>query len=249
VIDPDGPLAAIPWLALEGANGHALIERFAVAQVHGWTEVAPLEPDGIDLKKLLIFGTPTLSSALAAEYPPLVEADREAHLLHNELPDSTFFGGPAATSANLNTNLANAMAFYFAGHGVSFGGFGALVLSNATSNDHAPQLMTAEQLSAMRLPQLQLAVLAACSSGIGERSGEVNLDSLVQGFLEAGTRQVIASRSTVDSKETADLMEDFFGALQRGIRPAEALREAAAHVRQRAPHPYYWATFQVFGQN
>jgi CHAT domain-containing protein len=247
VIDPDGPLAAIPWLALEDANGHALIERFAVAQVHGWTEVAPLEPDGIDLKKLLIFGTPTLSSALAAEYPPLVEADREARLLHHEFPNSMFFDGHDATWANLSANLAKTTAFYFAGHGVSFGGFGALLLADTPSATSMPQLMSAEQLATMRLPQLQLAVLAACSSGIGERSGEVNLDSLVQGFLEAGTQQVIASRSTVDSKETADLMENFYSALRRGVRPAEALREAALYIRKKKLHPYYWATFQVFG--
>ena len=247
VIDPDGPLAAVPWLALEDANGHALVERFAVAQVHGWTEASP-QPGGIDLKKLLIFGTPTLSDQLAAEYPPLVEAHREARLLHHEFPNSMFFDGHDATSANLSTNLANATAFYFAGHGDSFGGFGALLLTD-TSATSVPQLMSAEQLAAMKLPRLQVAVLAACSSGIGEQSGEVNLDSLVQGFLEAGTQQVIASRSTVDSKETADLMEDFFGALRQGVRPAEALREAALHVRQGAPHPYYWATFQVFGQN
>jgi len=247
VIDPDGPLAAIPWLALQDANGHSLIERFAVAQVHGWTEAAPQEPGGIDLKKLLIFGTPTLSDSLAAEYPPLVEADREARLLHHELPNSNFFEGHDATSANLTTNLAKATAFYFAGHGVSFGGFGALLLADTPPAMPGPQFMSAEQLAIMKLPQLQLAVLAACSSGVGEQSGEVNLDSLVQGFLEAGTHQVIASRATVDSVETANLMEDFFGALRRGARPAEALREAALHVRQRMPHPYYWAEFQAFG--
>jgi CHAT domain-containing protein len=247
VIDPDGPLAAIPWLALQDASGHALIERFAVAQVHGWTEVAPLEANAVDLNQLLIFGAPILSDSLAAEYPPLVAADREARLLHHELPNSNFFDGHDATSANLSANLAKATAFYFAGHGVSFGGFGALLLANTPSATSVPQLMSAEQLATMRLPRLQLAVLAACSSGIGERSGEVNLDSLVQGFLEAGTHQVIASRATVDSQETADLMEDFFGTLRRGARPAEALREAALNIRQKAPHPYYWAGFQVFG--
>lgn len=247
VIDPDGPLAAIPWMALQDANGHALIERFAVAQVHGWTQAAPQELAGIDLKELLIFGTPSLSVSLAREYPPLVEADREARRLHHELPNSNFFDGYDATSANLSTNLTKSTAFYFAGHGVSFGGFGALLLADTPSAVPELQLMSAEQLATMKLPRLQLAVLAACSSGVGEQSGEVNLDSLVQGFLEAGTHQVIASRATVDSVETANLMEDFFGALRQGARPAEALREAALHIRQRAPHPYYWAGFQVFG--
>jgi CHAT domain-containing protein len=102
----------------------------------------------------------------------------------------------------------------------------------------------------MDLSNLDLAVLASCSSGIGEQTGAVNLDSLVRSFLEAGAKRVIAARWNVNSPATARMMSEFYETLiQQRQRPAAALRRAALTVRQQSlyAHPYYWAGFQVFG--
>jgi CHAT domain-containing protein len=96
---------------------------------------------------------------------------------------------------------------------------------------------------------MDLAVLAACSSGVGEQIGVLNLDSLVTAFLDAGTSQVLATRWNVTSRPTAHLMGDFYAALLRGASAGEALRGAALRVRGNpaTTHPYYWAAFQLFG--
>lgn len=109
--------------------------------------------------------------------------------------------------------------------------------------------MTATEIAALYLHTLRLATLAACSSAAGEERGSVNVESLVQSFLDAGTRQVMAARWNVDSEATSRMMQDFYTRLQRGAAPADALRGATLAIEKDPlqQHPYYWAAFQLFG--
>ncbi|HEV3041295.1 MAG TPA: CHAT domain-containing tetratricopeptide repeat protein, partial [Candidatus Angelobacter sp.] len=246
VVDADGPLAGIPWAALEDAQGQALVERFAIAQVTGWEEAAG-NPEGksVDLSHALIFGEPALSPELLKEYGRLPEAEREAKNLRARLPNAVLIEPENATADVLLSNLPKATSFHFAGHGVSYGGFGALLLAPGPEKI-AVNYVTADRLAKLNLKSLRLAVLASCSSGVGEQSGLVNLDSLVRGFLQAGASRVVAARWNINSTETDTLMTRFYNILPRE-RPAEALRQAALQVRQTSAHPYYWAGLQVFG--
>jgi CHAT domain-containing protein len=74
-------------------------------------------------------------------------------------------------------------------------------------------------------------------------------DSLALVFLAKGVPHVIASRWNVDSSSTVLLMEVFYEKLLAGASVPQALASAEAALRQRAPHPYYWAAFDAFGQN
>jgi len=110
--------------------------------------------------------------------------------------------------------------------------------------------MTSEKISNLDMRGMQLAVLSACSSGAGEQFGAVNLDSLVRGFLNAGAVRVVAARWNVHSETASEIMRMFYEAVLNQKRPAEALREAVLQVRKNPSlkHPYYWASFQVFGK-
>ncbi len=76
-------------------------------------------------------------------------------------------------------------------------------------------------------------------------------DNLVRRFLAAGAREVVASRWAVDSKATLELMSKFYGLLVEGETPAAALAGAARSLRKQSiyAHPYYWASFSVFGED
>ena len=76
-----------------------------------------------------------------------------------------------------------------------------------------------------------------------------DFDSLARVFLSRGVPHVIASRWNVDSNSTVLLMEEFYERLLAGSTVPQALAFAEAALRQRAPHPYYWAAFDAFGQN
>jgi CHAT domain-containing protein len=146
-------------------------------------------------------------------------------------------------------NIRHSTLFHFAGHGISNGGFGALLLAPGPGNKAPARRLTADEIRHLNLKELQLLVLAACSSGAGEQAGAVNLDSLVRSFLEAGAVRVVAARWNVSSNETADTLAQFYEGVLQGERPAEALRQAALAVRNNpfTSHPYFWASFQIFG--
>ena len=57
------------------------------------------------------------------------------------------------------------------------------------------------------LGRLQLAILAACSTGTTNENGLMDPRSLDNSFLAAGVPRIISSRWDVDSDSTTDLME------------------------------------------
>jgi CHAT domain-containing protein/tetratricopeptide (TPR) repeat protein len=248
VIDAEGALAGIPWGALEDRGDHPLVERFALCQTIGLAEVLGQKYNsGIDLSRALIFGSPQLQGDLARQYPGLPAAAMEAQKLSLRLPHSVLVPDKEATEDAFRTNAEQATLFHFAGHGISYGGFGALLLASPPGAPPDKSYLSAKEIAGMDLHRMQLVVLSACSSGVGEESGIVNLDSLTMAFLESGAHRVIAANWEVDSRETAHLMAVFYDRLIQGSPPSEALRQGALAVRKTQPHPYYWAGFRVFG--
>jgi CHAT domain-containing protein len=250
IIDADGPLGGLPWPALEDPSGHALIERFALSQAVGWAEVSSRSVHtSIRVKNPLIIAEPALGPEYSGKYPPLAETVRAARLLKQRLPAANYLEGKSATLKEILRYAPHSSIFYFAGHGVSHGGFGALLVAPAGGDKSRTNLLTGDQIASMNLTEVELVVLGACSSGEGEQSGVVNLDGLARAFLEAGAYRVVAARWQVDSQSTADLMTRFNDLILAGRGPADALREAALAVRGRplTAHPYHWAAFQVFG--
>lgn len=70
---------------------------------------------------------------------------------------------------------------------------------------------------------------------------------LNRAFLYAGTPTVISSLWNVDDAATGLLMERFYTHWQAGMGKAEALQQAQKDVREKYPHPYYWAAFVLTG--
>jgi CHAT domain-containing protein len=125
-------------------------------------------------------------------------------------------------------------------HGVRNGTGTALVYGKdrLTAKDFPPGL----------LHRLDLAVLIACSSGVGGDNGPLESDNLVRPFLSAGVPFVIASRWDVDSRASARLMEQFHQHLGSGEGVVSALSLARKQLRREKPHPYYWAAFDLDGR-
>jgi CHAT domain-containing protein len=51
----------------------------------------------------------------------------------------------------------------------------------------------------------------------------------------------------VNDQATGELMRAFYTYLSGGMGKAAALRAAQAEIRERYPHPYYWAPFVLTG--
>ena len=157
--------------------------------------------------------------------------------------------GSAATLPAVSSQLESAEIFHFCGHGVSNSDDGLLMLAPYVPNEEG-SLLTAASLSDLKMNRCKLVVLSACSTGAGESRGPANPASLVNGFLRAGVRDVVASRWRVDSASTAALMREFYGRVTHTGEIAPALQFAEERIRSRSGmgHPYYWSGFSVFGE-
>jgi CHAT domain-containing protein/tetratricopeptide (TPR) repeat protein len=116
----------------------------------------------------------------------------------------------------------------------------------------APQngFLTLQEIYNLQLP-VDLVVLSACSTGLGEDIRGEGLISLTRGFMYAGASRVMASLWNVSDRATADLMAEFYQAMeQRGMSPAAALRAAQIKMSRssRWHSPYYWAAFEIQGE-
>ena len=89
-------------------------------------------------------------------------------------------------------------------------------------------VLTAEAIAGQRLDRLQLAVLSAYETGLGENKRGEGAFGLQRAFHQGGCRNVVASLWKVDDSATAALMALFYRKLWDGdgLPPAEALRQA-----------------------
>jgi CHAT domain-containing protein len=106
-----------------------------------------------------------------------------------------------------------------------------LVLAGANRPPKDPDgdggILTAEALAGLDLGGLDLAVLSACETGLGEAASGEGVFGLQRAFHLAGTRNVVASLWRVDDRATAALMALFYHHLwAEGRPPLQALRQA-----------------------
>jgi CHAT domain-containing protein len=101
----------------------------------------------------------------------------------------------------------------------------------------------------LRAP-VDLVVLSACHTALGQSLRGEGLVGLTRGFMYAGASGVVASLWKVDDRVTAELMKRFYAnMLQHGMGPSAALRAAQNEIRTQPGRsaPYYWAGFTFQG--
>ncbi|MGB9122530.1 MAG: CHAT domain-containing protein, partial [Candidatus Angelobacter sp.] len=174
-------------------------------------------------------------------YPPLPHAQEEADYVAQLQSGSMYLSEEEVTADELSRRLPHASLFHFAGHGVSRERGGELLLSGED------QVLSASTVRRMDLSGMDLVVLSACSTADADLDIARSPNGLVQAFLSAGTKQVVASRWDVDSKESLEFMESFASEFVGGKSGTQAMRTARDKVRREAGHPYYWAAFDLFG--
>jgi len=244
VVETDGPVARVPWLALVRQNGHYWSDDFAVrirAGVSDGTAAAPVASDS----QALIVGAPAMlgEDGLGDLQNARAEAEKVSRLFRRSIP----LMGRSAVLSEVRERLAQAELFHFTGHGYGGEG-GGLLLRGA---EGGPALLRAGDIQDLDLSRCSLVVLAGCSTAAGERGGPGDPQSLVRAFLRAGAGDVVAGLWDLDSDGTQKLVDKFYESLLSGSPVAESLGKAAAAVRSdsRYRHPYYWAGLEVFSNN
>ncbi len=96
---------------------------------------------------------------------------------------------------------------------------------------------------------LDLVVLSACNTALGERLPGEGLRGLTQAFFAGGSQRVLGTLWEVDDQATSQWMEYFYGELKKNRSPVKALHSAQEKMAADAERssPYYWAGFVLAG--
>ena len=166
-------------------------------------------------------------------------------------PNSILLTGSHATeTAFKHEPLAEFKVIHLAVHAYESPGFperNALLLGR-DPNSSDDGLLQAREIAPLPL-NADLVTLSACDTGTGKAEGEEGNFSLVQAFLLAGARSVVAALWDVDDLSTAELMKLFYAALARGEDEASALRTAKLQMLAQPGErpPLYWAGLTLNG--
>ncbi len=107
-------------------------------------------------------------------------------------------------------------------------------------------ILTAFEISQLDLSKLDLVVLSACETGLGDLDNG-GVYGLQRGFKKAGANTILMSLDKVDDEATKILMVEFYKNLMNGKSKHQSLKDAQKHLRQvdngKYDDPKYWASF------
>ncbi len=105
-------------------------------------------------------------------------------------------------------------------------------------------ILTAAEISRLDLRGLDLVVLSACESGLGDISTE-GVYGLQRGFKKAGANTILMSLWNVDDYATKMLMVEFYKNFLKGDSKTTSLKKAQEYVKSQPGYedPEFWAGF------
>jgi CHAT domain-containing protein len=121
-----------------------------------------------------------------------------------------------------------------------------LLHRDVISDEDDDGVLTALEISLLDFRNLDLVVLSACQSGMGDTSVD-GVVGLQRGFKKAGANTILMSLDKVDDEATRILMVEFYKNLMDGKTKLQSLKNAQNHLRQvengKYDKPEYWASF------
>lgn len=92
-------------------------------------------------------------------------------------------------------------------------------------------ILTAKEIAKLDLRGMDMVVLSACETGLGEIKGD-GVFGLQRGFKKAGANSLLMSLWKVDDEATRLLMTQFYKNLTSGMSKYESLRQAQKYLRE-----------------
>ena len=129
--------------------------------------------------------------------------------------------------------------------GLFLSGANIALSGKEVSSNICDGILTAHEISKLNFNNLDLAVLSACDTGLGDiKSGEGVL-GLQRGFKKAGANSILMSLWKVDDDATQMLMVEFYKNFLSGETKAKSLLKAQQYVKSQPgfEDPEYWAGF------
>lgn len=168
-------------------------------------------------------------------------------------PKSVVLTGEAASEAAFKSaSLGEFKVLHLAVHGISSTRFPdrAAVVLAVDPHREEDGLLQAREIGWLKLAA-ELVTLSACDTGVGRLQGQAGMANLVQAFLFAGARSVLATLWAADDVFTTALMKRFYRHLAEGKNLSAALRLAKLDMLEAfgdEATPFYWANFKMTGE-
>jgi len=107
-------------------------------------------------------------------------------------------------------------------------------------------ILTAKEISELDFSNVDLAVISACKSALGEIK-EDGVYGLVRGFKQAGVKSLIMATDDIVDYVSGQLWIQLFRNLAKGMSKREALLKGIKYIRTMDDgafsHPKYWTPF------
>lgn len=110
-----------------------------------------------------------------------------------------------------------------------------------SADDREDGLLLAREIADMDLSAVDLVVLSACQTALGDLSGN-EIFGLQRGFKQAGVGTIVMTLWQIDSQIAQYMMTEFYNNLTVGMERHEAFRDAQAKTKNAYPDKD-WAAF------
>jgi CHAT domain-containing protein len=127
--------------------------------------------------------------------------------------------------------------------GLAFSGVNHYWTTGKTRANQDDGILTGYEISQLDLHRVDLVVLSACETGLGDVTDDEGNLGLQRAFRLAGVRRMLISLWKVPARQTGELLSGFYSAWLRTGSINEALRTAQQALQQKGYPPYYWAGF------
>lgn len=270
VVSPDGPLAALPFDALE-IEGRLVLDRTSVSYTPSIRMLLRLHDRRNEYQRgtrepMLVLGAPAFSTAAAGSplrlWQELPGSAAETAALQDRfglVEGTNLFTGSAATEARLRAldasgALGRARMVVLSTHGlvdVASAERNAVVLLGSGSDSASDGPVRAAELISLRFGA-DLVVVSACQSAVGEWVDGEGAMGLPFALFAAGSASTLLTHWPIADNGSAAFIDRFFAKLQAGERASQALRQtkkdlAAGLAGARLRDPAYWAAFSLYG--
>ena len=103
-------------------------------------------------------------------------------------------------------------------------------------------ILTAYEISKLDLHNVNLVVLSACETGLGDDLFD-GIFGLQRAFKKAGARSILMSLWKIDDKATSEFMGLFYEKLVKGYSKHDAYTYATHMMKEKYQDANYWASF------
>lgn len=125
--------------------------------------------------------------------------------------------------------------------GLAFAGANE-VWVNDHNTDKEDGVLTAQEVTGMDLRKVNLMVLSACETGLGDIKGTEGVYGLQRSFKMAGVKYIIMSLWQVPDAETVEFMDKFYSKFSKNKDLKLSFYETQKEMREKYD-PFYWAAF------